>query len=284
MIKSRLKKVIILISLAITSLGLLGAGVIGTGPLTREKPHEKAYDRVSMQTKLDILSKKAIPAFSKVENYSTYPYPYYSLAKDLQELGQTEIPIFSYGSLMDQKSAADTLSPKSIAASRPVIAFGAKRLFNRDVGIKTDSHWGQPNHASARGMLNLRLTGSTKDMVNGVVVPTRLSEIPKLLDREEGYDLVPILYTYWEDFEEGKQPVFGVAYTFRAKTMSKYTSSKVLPRPNYYELTRNSAKGYGESFYQLWLESTYLSDGVTKVHEWERAVQNEEPKTQASYL
>jgi hypothetical protein len=207
-------------------------------------------------------------------------YPYHDLHVTLEREGIQTIKIFSYGSLMDYGSASQTLSPESMATLKPAIAFGVKRLFNRDVPVKPNSKWGIPNNRHARGMLNLAMSGSQNDLVNGIVFEVNRKDIPGLLYREEGYDLIPVIVSDWDDATKKDTSDCYIAYTFYAPLESSYTSSDIDPRPNYYELSRDASKQYGPVFESLWFSTTYLSDGVTPIRKWEDMVQDHDPATQ----
>jgi len=226
---------------------------------------EKKNEKISLKEQIYQKAKKI--DFGLIDSYSIYSYPYKDLHQQLEEQNIKTLTVFSYGSLMSQASAQKTLSQKALSTRKPAIAFGLKRLFNRDVKIRYNSKWGVPKDPDARGMLNIEMTNKAEDIVNGVVYEIDIEEIPSMLDREEGYDLVPIFYVDWQDIQEQELPKIHVAYTFRAKNLSSYTSCDILPRPMYYELTRDAAKEYGPEFYAIWLESTYYADGITSMLE-----------------
>ncbi len=248
-----------IVSLAISSLGLLGSQALALPFFHQE------VKVPSMKERLKAMGKMALKEADQLETLPIYSYPYVRLADEMRERGVEEIVIFSYGSLMSNASAARTLSPMTLETKEAAIAFGLKRLYNRDVKIRADSRYGIPKDPDARGMLNVEITRNYQEVVNGVVFRVSVKDVPAMLSREEGYDLVPVLYMSWDEFQEGKEPTFKVAYTFRAKNLGPYTSSDILPRPGYYELTRDAAKEYGPEFYTLWRETTYHADGITKV-------------------
>lgn len=212
--------------------------------------------------------------------YWTYPYP--TIIDSLRAEGKESIVIFSYGSLMDVASASKTLSQAALATRMPAIGYKIKRIFDRDVPIREGSKWCQPAHPHARAMLNVLPTASHEDFVNGVLIHIPLDEIPNVLFREEGYDLLPIVVQEWDIEEETVMPHYRVAYTFHAPQTGFYTNSQIMPRPKYYELTRDAALQYGLAFYDIWLETTYLADGITSVMEWEERCSERDPDTQAS--
>lgn len=214
------------------------------------------------------------------DSASIWHYPYPDLADRLRDQGEGSILIFSYGSLMDRESAQETLSEQSMATRRTAVAFGVRRLFDRDVPIKPRSHWHTPNDPLARGMLNVRVSDSPYDIINGVLVEVAVDDLPSILSREVGYDLYPVVVEEWDSPDSSD---YAVAYTFRAPEHSIYTNPKLLPRPGYYELTRNAAKQYGPLFLALWYKTTYFADGHTLIQEWEEDVQSNHPSTQATY-
>ncbi len=208
-----------------------------------------------------------------------YKYPYAGLDASLRSSGLTSIKIFSYGSLMNYDSASRTLSSQTMSSLRPAIAFGVKRVFNRDGSIKPNSRWGVPYSPKARAMLNLTHSDNEDALVNGIAFEVKLDDIAPLMRREVGYDLIPVIMMNWEDALQGKHNCY-IAYAFSAPKASKYTHNDIAPRPNYYELSRDATKQYGPIFYSMWFSSTYLSDEITPIFEWEKRVRENAPETQ----
>lgn len=192
----------------------------------------------------------------KITLYETYHYPYGSLGLQLQNQGKVTFTIFSYGSLLIEESALKTLSPETVKTSRPALAFGILRIFNRDVAIRSNSHWGVPKNPNARGMLNVEYSENPFEIVNGVLIDIQIEEIEPLMKREEGYDLIPVLVMDMVASQKENKPIYSVAYTFHAPRGTKYTSENIEPRPGYFETSRDASKKYGPLFYHLWMEST----------------------------
>ncbi len=216
---------------------------------------------------------------AKAAHYWTYPYP--EIVDYLRSQGKDSITIFSYGSLMNVSSAQLTLGKASMASRRPGIAYKVKRLYDRDIPITIGSKWCIPKDSNARGMLNTVSTESVDDLINGVLIDVSLDDIPHVLLREEGYDLLPIVVQEWDVEKQTVRPGYFIAYTFHAPQDSKYTNASIMPRPKYYELTRDAPLQYGPSFYRIWLQTTYLADGKTPVIDWEKKVNNREEQTEA---
>ena len=207
----------------------------------------------------------------------SYTYPYVNLAKELASQGQSVLKLFAYGSLIDKNSAKKTFSEKTLNTSRPSLAFGVQRLFNRDVPIQQSAWWGKPLDPQARGMLNLKATEYQRQFVNGVLIEIPLEEIGALLAREVGYDLKPVLIADWNTLLKGEL-LLSIAYTLIAGPTSSYVNASILPRPGYYELTRNAAAEFGPLFSLFWLHTTYMADGKTPIIEWENQRQKKDPK------
>lgn len=212
------------------------------------------------------------------QNTEPYTYPYHDLPEKLKGENKQSLLLFSYGSLIDEKSAGKTLSPQALATRQPAVAFGVKRVFDRDVPVKPGSQWGVPCHHDARGMLNVQRTEELQQFINGVLVEIPLEDIAALLDREEGYDLMPVIVSGWNDFIR-ESPQFEIAYILHADVDSPYVNSKIYPRPGYYELTRNAAKQYGPLFESIWHETTFMADGETHIDVWEEWIKQGDRRT-----
>lgn len=223
-------------------------------------------------------------AFQEAQEISrttpTWMYPYPELVDDLKTQGKTSLLLFTYGSLMDVSSAKRTLSESSLDTRRPAVAYGIKRVFDLDVAITPESRWCTPNNPKARAMLNI--VPSPSSVVNGVLMDIAIGDIHALLLREEGYNLIPVVVAEWDTAQEEPTILYQIAYTFHAPQGSPYTNSTIMPRPGYYELTRNAAFQFGEAFSKLWFETTFLSNGQTPIDSWEQKVLSQSRETQAT--
>lgn len=220
-----------------------------------------------------------LPIYARqLDKFPIYTYPYENLASKLAAEGKTSLPLFSYGSLIDKESASRTLSPEALATRRPALAFGVKRTFDRDVPIKAGSRWNIPCNLNARGMLNIQKVENQNAFINGVLIDVPLADIPALLYREEGYNLIPVVVSNWEALQTENYH-FAIAYILQAPSGSQYVNSNILPRPGYYELTRNAAMSFGPLFELVWQNTTYMADGKTPVIFWENLIHDNDPIT-----
>lgn len=195
-------------------------------------------------------------------------YPSFSFPVSAEEVFQLfpnqRIPIFAYGSLLYPKSALKTIPQTTIDTYRLVVAYGFRRVFNyRAFPVKKSS---RPNDVA---MLNLFVT-NLSDTVNGVLMWVTHDELRKLIQREEGYYLKPVIVSDWEQGlkSEISQPNFWLAYVFMAPSDSSYSQSKINPYPPYANEALLGAKRYGNIFFTFWIETTFLADLTTPFSDW----------------
>ncbi|MGE3954881.1 MAG: gamma-glutamylcyclotransferase family protein [Parachlamydiales bacterium] len=169
-------------------------------------------------------------------------------------------PVFVYGSLLNPESAKTTLSSETVAAGRPAVAFGIRRLFNRKVAEElVVKRFGPLEAPDQVGALNVVWTGRPTDRVNGLLLQVTEEELARLKEREVGYGLISVKVAPWE----GSLCRCWTAYTFSAG--GPYVASDVMPIPGYYEEVRKGMARYGRRFLEVYLQTTYLANGVTPI-------------------
>jgi hypothetical protein len=198
----------------------------------------------------------------------TYRYPWDTLEEDLKDRHISEITVIGYGSLVNSASVALTLSEQSLATCQPVIAFGARRLFNYNMPLDLD-RYAPPIHPLARAALNVRLTGNVDDVVNGIAMKLSPADISKMREREVEYDLVPVVCHRWNELEKPPFLAHILCCFDEFRDGKRHTNDKIEPHRQYYSLCRKGASEFGEEFLRLWLATTYLADAVTPVAQWE---------------
>jgi hypothetical protein len=191
-----------------------------------------------------------------------------ALEESVKHMPRSILPFVGYGSLLNSASASFTFKDEILRYRRPVIVFGARRVFNYSMGPAVE-RYGKPEHDIDSAALNIRLTGSVEDTLNAVLIEIPLSEIPALRKREIGYDLEPVACIDWNGLEKR----FFIAYLLlcpdEPRLGKKRTDNTLMPHRNYYLVCKEGAKEFGEPFLQYWLSTTYLADGITSVNEWE---------------
>jgi len=221
-----------------------------------------------------ILLKRVGESLPELADYPLFRFPNEGSESLLEHFPQSKVLLFGYGSLINKQSAARNVKPQALNTMRPVIAFGAKRIFNYQAQ-KTD-HWGSDQHRKEHAMLNLIPSWDINSVVNGVVMEIDSEDLENLVKREKGYDLVPILIASWEDVSAKKPNVeIKVAYTFIAPNEPRnriiYTSTQYYPVRGYLNAVREGTSGYGQDFADFWNDTTYLADGVTSIRCWDQA-------------
>ena len=226
---------------------------------------DKAYEQVLLKT-----------VAIKLPELVTFPffqYPNEGHQTLVNHFPSGKVLIFGYGSLMNKVSAARSMKAEATESMAPAIAFGVKRLFNYKV--KDASRWGAEQHHKERAMLNLAQTLNIGSMANGVVVEIDGEDLSKLVSREVGYDLVPILVVPWADVvNQNPDLEVRIAYTFVAvnelRNNTAYTSTEYYPVLGYLQAVQEASQEYGPEFAAFWNATTYLANGTTLIEGWDK--------------
>lgn len=225
---------------------------------------DKAYEKVLLQ--------KVGTALPELVTFPFFQYPNDGHQEVVDHFPSGKVLIFGYGSLMNKVSAARSMKAEAVESMEPAIAFGVKRLFNYKV---TDpSRWGIEQHRKERAMLNIAQTLNIGYMANGVVLEVDAEDLAKLVSRETGYDLVPILVASWNDaLNQNPEIEVRVAYTFVAvnelRKNTAYTSTEYYPVLGYLHAVQEASQAYGREFAAFWNATTYLADGTTPIEGWD---------------
>lgn len=213
----------------------------------------------------------------KIVILSTYPsleYPNLESEQILKKYPDGKVLLFGYGSLINVQSAAESISPEAIQSMRPVVAFGFKRIFNYKASHEYVSEWGKDLAKNEKAMLNIAPATTYRPIINGVVMEISPEDLVHLIEREIGYDLVPILVADWDEFiSEDPSINIKIAYTFlvpdELRNGIDYTQTKYYPIRGYLQAVREGAAGFGAEFLDYWNATTYLGDGTTGVTQWD---------------
>lgn len=220
----------------------------------------------------NFLMKKVGRKLPELATYPFYSYPNEDYESLLQRFPNGKVLVFGYGSLMNKQSAARSMKAEAIETMSPAVAFGVKRVFNYHANVT--AHWGDGQSRKEKAMLNLAPTLNTSSLANGVTMEVDFEDLGKLVKRETGYDLVPILVSSWEDIMgENPELKIRVAYTFVATNELRnhidYTSTEFYPVRGYLRAVQDASKAYGDDFAQMWNATTFLADGTTSINEWD---------------
>lgn len=164
--------------------------------------------------------------------------------------------IFGYGSLLQPASLRATVpSAKNL---RPVYIKGVRREFTLwDVVGWTETNLdlaGIPFCA-----VDVHPVSDDKSHVNGITFEVSEEELPALLKREEGYKLIE---TTAYDFHTDK-PV-GPCMVFSANIHTGEYDFNSAAQKRYLDVCLEGAKLYGEKFYDMFCNTTYIGDRLIK--------------------
>ena len=209
-------------------------------------------------------------------NLATYPslqYPNRGYEKILEKYENQKVLLFGYGSLMNKESASRSLKPEAVESMVPVVAFGVKRIFNYKAS-KTDQ-WGRDLNPLEKAMLNLIPTTTYKSIANGVMIEVDQEDFMRLVQREVGYDLMPILVADWDSvIAENPCVKMQVAYTFivpdEIRNGVDYTQTKYYPVRGYLHASEDGASVFGKAFLKLFDYTSFLANGTTRVNQWDQ--------------
>lgn len=209
-----------------------------------------------------------------IKHFCTYPaiaYPNIDAQQIIDKYPEGKVLLFGYGSLINAESAACSMSSEAVQTMRPVLAFGVKRLFNYKAN--NVSKWGTNLPENERAMLNIEPTTTFAHMINGVVLEIDPKDLYRLVLRETGYDLVPLLVADWKDVtSENPLVSIEIAYTFlvpdELRNGVDYTQTRYYPVRGYLQAVRRGAFAFGSDFLNFWNATTYLADGTTSVTQW----------------
>ncbi|MBA3238946.1 MAG: hypothetical protein H0T62_11455 [Parachlamydiaceae bacterium] len=218
------------------------------------------------------LLKKVGEVLPELASYPFYTYPNNGHELVMERFPNEKVLLFGYGSLMNKESASRSMGPDALNSMYPAIAFGVKRMFNYKA--KKTEHWGENQDIKEKAMLNVVQTLNMSSIANGVVVEVDLEDFTRLVQRETGYDLVPVLIGAWKNIEEQDPDVeIRVAYTFAAahelRDHIDYTSTEFYPVRGYLHAVQDATKAYGDVFATMWNATTFLADGTTSINDWD---------------
>lgn len=194
-------------------------------------------------------------------------HPWAGLEESLTKEGRDRLRLIGYGSLVNADSAAMTLAEEVARNAAPVMAYGARRLFDYRMDA-VNSRYQDPQAPDALALLNVWLTGDPGDCFNGVVIEIPLEDLPALREREADYCLAPIVYRRWDESEA--QSGWVLSCVEGTPGGASRIRRNLTPNRRYYRVCRAGAEAFGQAFLAAWLETTFLGDGETPVRDWER--------------
>jgi hypothetical protein len=198
-----------------------------------------------------------------------FDYPWNGLEISARQMPSGKLLLIGYGSLLNRDSAARTIKDTPPKGHTPVVALGAIRIFNYLMPDEAILKYGTPPGPKQKAALNMIYTKSPFHGFNGRLLQVDPADIPKLREREFGYDLRPVVCQRWGDWDSASF----VAYILVAQKPElggrKVIDNNALPYPPYARVCRKGAADVSDNFLQIYLNTTYLADLKTQLKAWE---------------
>lgn len=195
----------------------------------------------------------------------SYNYPWSNL-EGLTESGRiNDLHLIGYGSLLNPDSARQTIRDTPANGHLPVIAFGAKRIFNYRMPQKVIQRYGINADPLQRAALNAEYTGNHRDLVNGRLLTVDPLDFDGLRERERGYDLSPVAYMPWHDLNSTPKIGFVLCANSASQYGAEFVDDSLFPYPPYLNVCREGAKAVSSDFEAMFLNSTLLGNRQSKL-------------------
>ncbi len=217
------------------------------------------------------LPKETLRKLAEAEKRNTAPsftFPWTDLAPHLATQPDARLLLVGYGSLMNLESASETIRGLNAKNSYPVVAAGAKRVFNYRIPPGVLKELGgnpKPNEIAA---LNVVATGRGKDVLNGRILPIALADLPAMREREYGYHLRPVTCLRWDDLEGEPFTAYVLCAEDAVVQGRQILDPAIKPNPEYVKICAAGARSVSPRFEELFLETSFLADGTTSLRQW----------------
>ena len=211
-----------------------------------------------------------LQAALKTLDEAGFEYPWNGMEEAVAKTSENTLLLVGYGSLLNRDSAARTIKDTPREGHPPVLALGARRVFNYVIpGARLKSYGGNfpPRERAA---LNVDYTRSPADALNGRLLTVAPPDLAALREREFGYDLRPVVCVRWGEWEAAPFTASVLVAAEGTRGGRQVIDNDALPHPLYAGLCRAGAHAVSEAFLQLYLETTFLADRKTSLAEWEK--------------
>ena len=188
-----------------------------------------------------------------------------------------QMPLFGYGSLLNPKTSKEFSASQDLDSRVPLLALGLQRSFTHVPVAPEESYLGLPAESNHILRLSAYHTKSSKHFMNGVKLNVDLGEeLEKLYKREQGYDLLMItvlncsINACDNDDVNRLERVFVLCTPGEAAPLDPILKMHI---PYLYiclegALSLESKVDKDFSFLRLFLETTYMPDGVQTLVDW----------------
>jgi len=186
------------------------------------------------------------------------PYPWTSLEQAIMVAGRPLL-LVGYGSLLNPASAKRTVANTPSVGHPPVIAFGARRVFNYVMPQSVLDRYGDQISPRERAALNAAWTGKSESVLTGRVLDVPVSDLPALRERERGYHLCPVAFVPWGD--PSSPPSLGHVLVADERPVAgvRHVDNSLLPHPGYTSLCREGARLVDAEFERAFLATSWIA-------------------------
>lgn len=178
------------------------------------------------------------------------------------------VAIVGYGSLLNPDSARRTMPDTPTDGHEPVIAVGARRVFDYAMSPAGANRHGPIEHPMQRAALNTVWTRDPQDAITGRLLRVSTADLPALRERERGYHLAGVLYVPWN--HPRATPRVGYVLTADAEPVDGvvHTDASLLPHQRYTAICLEGARRVDPAFEHAFIQTTWLGDRVTPLSDY----------------
>lgn len=198
-------------------------------------------------------------------------YPWHNLEGQYESGVAVARHLIGYGSLLHPDSARKTVPNTPPKGHMPVIAFGARRVFDYVIPDNVLINWGVAEKELSgmhdRAALNAHYTGRSLDIITGRLVPLNAKDLPALREREKAYDLRVVPYVPYASPNEAIKLAYILCATPRPWNGQTFVDRRIKPFQPYLSLCRSGVAKVSKEYLELFNQTTCVADGKTSLKE-----------------
>ena len=209
----------------------------------------------------------AIFEYNASSDVPGFKYPWEDLEERLYEHAAARIYLVGYGSLLNPESAARSVRNTPSDGHPPVVAVGARRVFNYRMPDGIFERYGVEPGARDRAALNAE--PAAESVLNGRLIELALADLPNLRVRETAYDLEPVTCLPWNKPNTAPFTAFVLCCKYEFWEGQRYVDNALMPFKPYYRLCRTGAEMVSPAFLNFYLKTCFLADRSTTAFDLE---------------
>jgi hypothetical protein len=185
-------------------------------------------------------------------------YPWGNLESDLRNLETSTFDLIGYGSLLNPDSAKRTIKDTPENGHPPVLAIGATRVFEYVMPQSMIDEHPEKFEPQKKAALNLRYSPTNRSLFNGRLLTVRVQDIEALRNREKGYDLQPVVYVPWGEWNAEPKNAYVLVARKQIMDGRQLVDETAEPFPPYEKTCRDGAALVSKPFLDFYLRTTYV--------------------------